>query len=393
MKLDNFNSVYSLIFVFCIITSTQGVVLSQSIENSIEHVEIFYEKDMYAGWPANHGIWIWENEILVGFAKGFHKDLGQEYHSIDRDRTEKHLLARSLDGGQTWIIEDPAQKIGVFVGGFYQGIMRNDVRPQILRVCTEGINFQHSDFALSARMNNIHTGNSRFWYSYDRGHNWHGPCKIPNFGAQGTAARTDYIIDGDNHAMLFLTAAKSNGREGRPFVIETRDGGQEWNFKSWIGPEPEGFSIMPASVRLPENEILVTVRRRESEKRFISAYISRNNGQTWSHLGNPVEDVGIGNPPAMIKMDDGRVALAYAYRSDRGSRLGLKISSDDGLTWGDEITLRENDGADRDVGYARMVQRLDGKLVIIYYWNHALSDDNNPFRYIAATIIDPANLS
>jgi hypothetical protein len=36
-----------------------------------------------------------------------------------------------------------------------------------------------------------------------------------------------------------------------------------------------------------------------------------------------------------------------------------------------------------------MVQRPDGNLVIIYYWNNALQPDTDPYRYIAATIVDP----
>ena len=35
----------------------------------------------------------------------------------------------------------------------------------------------------------------------------------------GIAARTDYIVNGRNDCMLFLTAAKPNGEEGRPSVL------------------------------------------------------------------------------------------------------------------------------------------------------------------------------
>ena len=51
-----------------------------------------------------------------------YKDLGAERHNIDGEKPELHLLARSLDGGE-----------------------------------------------------------SLFWYSYDRGHNWEGPSKLPDF--------------------------------------------------------------------------------------------------------------------------------------------------------------------------------------------------------------------
>jgi len=82
--------------------------------------------------------------------------------------------------------------------------------------------------------------------------------------------------------------------------------------------------------------------------------------------------------------------LAYIVRKNDGdgSRVCVKFSSDEGQTWGDEIVLRQ-DGATSDAGYPRMVQRSDGKLVLVYYWNNALQDDAPPYRYIGATIFDP----
>ncbi|HRR57114.1 MAG TPA: hypothetical protein P5057_09100, partial [Acidobacteriota bacterium] len=65
---------------------------------SVEHVVIYHEPGMFGGWPANHGIWIWGDEILVGFSKGYYKNLGDRHH-IDREKPEHHMLARSLDGG------------------------------------------------------------------------------------------------------------------------------------------------------------------------------------------------------------------------------------------------------------------------------------------------------
>lgn len=166
--------------------------------------------------------------------------------------------------------------------------------------------------------------------------------------------------------------------------VRTTDGGQNWNFVSWIGPEPEGFSIMPASVRLSESEILVTVRRREGPKRWISAYLSKDNGQTWEFLSDPAPDAGAGNPPAMIRLRDGRICLIYGYRAKPFSILA-KLSSDGGRTWSKDIVLRD-DGASTDVGYPRVVQRPDGKVVTVYYFTDKKS---GPERYIGATIWDP----
>ena len=70
----------------------------------VKNVTVCLEEGRYGGWPANHGIWNWGNEILVGFELGYFK-ASEERHAIDRTRFREHLLARSLDGGRSWYID------------------------------------------------------------------------------------------------------------------------------------------------------------------------------------------------------------------------------------------------------------------------------------------------
>ena len=130
---------------------------------AVEHVKVYHEPGMYGGWPANHGIWIWGNEILVGFSKGYYKDLGI-YHHIDREKPEYHMLARSLDSGETWTIEDPGAK-GELVteGGFLHGVPRPDVAIPEMKDPEGGIDFTHPDFAMAVRTNS--TGAGRWVYT------------------------------------------------------------------------------------------------------------------------------------------------------------------------------------------------------------------------------------
>jgi len=382
--------IIALLYFFCTLS-----LHAQLAQESVKHVKVFYEEGMFGGWPANHGIWNWGDEILVGFSKGQYKDLGPDRHNFDKENPELHVLARSLDGGETWKLEDPGARDGDLVvpdNGSYHGLIRKDVKAP-KPIPAQQINFTHPNLAFTVRMTDHHGAESRIWYSYDRGKDWNGPFSLPNFGTPGIGARTDYIIDGKKECILFLTAAKDNGKEGRVMCVKTTDGGMNWDFVSWIGPEPDGFSIMPASVRISDTEILVTTRRREESGRFIDAYLSQDNGLTWNLLPNPVENCGQGNPPAMVKMKDGRICLIYGYRAleedinnkrDK-SEIRAKISADNGKTWSQDYVLRD-DGSGKDLGYPRVVQRADGKIVALYYF---MDKQTGPERYIAATIWDP----
>ena len=327
------------------------------------HLKVYYEEGRFAGWPANGGVWQWGDEILVGFSRGWLGDPeGETSHLIDRSRPTQRMLARSLDGGETWeVLEAP------FPGG--------DARR-----FPADISFTDPGFALAAH-------GSVFYTSLDKGHTWHGPWQLPVSETIELRARTDYQVLGEKDLMLFLTAQKTDGHEGRPFCARTRTGGEHWNQFAWIGPEPESrFSIMPSSVRLPNGDFLVATRRRDDAVRdnhnTIELYRSQDGGMSWQLLCVPVPENGdrSGNPPSMVRLDDGRLVITYANRTAPYTVRAV-FSEDDGATWSAEHIVRTNGGG-WDMGYTRSVQRPDGKLVTIYYYH----DTPNGERYIAATI-------
>lgn len=359
-----------------------AIACAQTPSIPVENVIVYKEAGRYAGWPANHGIWSWGYEILAGFESGVFR-YGERMHAIDYAKPQEHLLARSLDGGKTWKIEK-AQELIPPPGSKMAGVPAEEGGRAPVDF-TGSIDFKKPNFVMTWRMTDIDVGPSRFCYSYDRGKTWEGPFKAPDFGTKGIAARTDYLIDGKKEATVFLTAAKTNGREGRVFCARTKDGGKTWQQVGWVHPEPEGYGIMPSSVRVNKNSILTAVRRQEKGQTFIELYRSDDNGAQWKLVSvvTPRSTANSGNPPSMLRLKDGRLCVTYGHR-EAPYGIRARISRDDGATWEDEIILR-TDGGDRDLGYPRTVQRPDGKLLTVYYYNDAPDKE----RYIAAAIWDP----
>ncbi len=359
-------------------------VSAEDANPKIQHTVVYKEEGRFAGWPANHGMWIWGDEILVGFSRGYYKDRGP-YHHINKEKGEEFLLARSHDGGLSWSVEEPQPK-GALMGtaGMRHGLLPPGASEERLSDLREKIDFTHPNFAMTVRMQNKDAGVSRLYYSYDRGKSWKGPYRLPLFGQKGVMGRTDYIVDGPESCMLFLTASKSDGLEGRVFAARTTDGGLTWKFLSYIGPEPRGYSIMPSTARLSPTDLVTTIRRLDAPKSWIDAFASHDNGGTWSFLSQPEPDTGEGNPPALLRLGDGRLSLIYGNRA-KPFGMRARLSSDQGKSWSEAIVLR-NDGGGRDIGYPRAVIRPDGKIVAVYYYH----DQTSPTRYLAATIWDPS---
>jgi hypothetical protein len=348
--------------------------LTAALSAAPRHVTVYKEAGRFGGWPANHGIWSWGNEILVGFSAAWFQLKTPDRHQYDNTKPEEPRLARSLDGGETWTVEAPPSLLPPEQGG----------APE--RDLDQPMDFTAPGFAMTLRFVDANRGPSRLWYTVDRGKTWRGAFRFPLLGQPAVMARTDYIVNGPGDAMVFLTAAKRNGREGRVFCARTTDGGMHWQFVSYLGDEPAGFSIMPSTVRLSPTKLLTATRvKQDQDRSWIDLYASDDNGTHWTLLKPPAPFAGAfsGNPPSLIRLRDGRLCLTYGFRSPPYS-IRARFSRDKGHTWSAETILRD-DAAAWDNGYVRTAQRPDGKIVTVYYF----PEQPHTERSIQATIWDP----
>ncbi len=364
--MKNLSVLLLLLALFSVSSWAQKPVVEQN-------VTVFKEKNRFAGWPANYGIWSWGNEIVTGFTLGYHDDdPKQTSHPIKDPSTTRQV--RSIDGGKTWKVEKPS-------------FLDENEKEKEATACPDNINFTHPDFAFKFRHFSKSEG---FYYSTDRCKTWNGPFTIPLFGRKGLLTRTDYIINGKHDMFVFITSEKDNGKEGWPFCARTTDGGKTWQHVGWIGEQPPvdsyGYAIMPSTVRLGNGALLSAIRRGgifDGNKRWwLEGFLSPDDGKSWYMLKELYIN-NSGNPASMITLQDGRIVITYGWRhAPYGIR--ARISEDQGQTWGTEIILRK-DGDSWDIGYPRTIQRADGKIVTVYYYKDASSKE----RYISATIWDP----
>lgn len=348
-----------------------------------ERVTVAAEPWRFMGWPANNGCWWWDQgrEMLVGFEEGAWED--RPGHKIAAYQIKR--LARSLDGGRSWRVETPEPFVGREEPPLYP---------------SRGIRFDHPDLALRVAVDGSAEARDRigrFFVSYDRGRRWQGPWRFAGLAEAGRLAglrmtsRTDYVVTGRDSALIVMSAqdprlGEFSDRLDKTFVAGTVDGGRSFQFLSWVVPWSDPYrAVMPSTVRL-EGDLLVTALRRRNPRDaeasdWVDAYRSADRGASWSPLG-PIGRTGTGNgnPPSLARLADGRIACAYGNRS-LGQML-VRVSLDQGRSWGEEIPIREIRFT-RDFGYPRIVPNHLGELVVIYY----LATETKPHSHIEAAIL------
>jgi hypothetical protein len=342
----------------------------------LKHGIVYHSPGRFAGWPANGALWQWGEELLILHSEATYH-FYPDQHSYDRSKPGYQFFSRSRDGGKTW----ESGPTDVFKRGEAVAL-------------EEPMGFSNPDFAFRSR-------DDRFWYSDNRGRDWKGPFAFPDFGLEhNLTSRTDYLVDDEDTLLVFLSVKEPSvqaGLQDRAFSARTNDGGRSWEFQAWMTGYPYGVrSVMPSTVRLEGHRLLSVVRRRvdahEDEDlgrldlNFIEAEISESNGRSWrkqSTVAFTDPSHHNGNPPALVRLPDGRVAVMYGYR---GTPYGIraKVSSDEGRTWGHEIILRD-DGLTYDLGYPKAVLMPDGQIFVCYY----IATPDHREQHIAYTIWKP----
>jgi hypothetical protein len=352
----------------------------------LARVTVAAEPGRFLAWPANNGIWSWDGgrELLVGFHDGPWQE--KEGHKVGHPQVQR--LARSLDGGRSWHQETPSPYVG------REGAPMPLLKP---------ILFDDPDLAIRVVADGTGTPQDRlgrFFVSHNRGRSWEGPFRFaglegaPELRGLILTSRTSVRVTGAASAQFLLSArdprlGRHSKRLDKTFVAETRDGGRSFAFVSWVVPWSDpNRAVMPSLVDLGDGRLVVALRRRdprapEDAPSWIDAYASGDGGRRWRFLSR-VGQTGAhnGNPAALVRLRDGRLAATYANRSQRA--MVLRLSDDEGRSWGPPLLLRANP-SNLDMGYPQMAVNERGELVVIYY----LATAERPHSFLEATVVKP----
>ena len=334
-----------------------------------KHRVVAQEPDSYAGWPANHGAWQRGDEFLVGFMRG--KYGTGSFHDIT-EPFEK-MLARSIDGGNTWKLETPNVDFECVESIKVTNPPSFNPKYDIIRVCG-----RYDTGGEYCRQE------GGFYLSRDFGVTWEGP-----FAFKGL----EQVFGGSNH-----NTSRTRVVDGRIYLSAAKDmsWGSDWVFEASFHLETDTFymkdiickdnhrAVMPDVVQLGDRRVCV-MRRKGRGRNWIDCFAS-DKGGPWRQLpAMGVTDTGWwnGNPAALAEVN-GRLVCVYGHRGVKA--ICAKASDDGGMTWLGPVILRKSH--DRDLGYPQLFKRSDGQLVCVYY----ISPSPGEPQCIMSTTFDPAKI-
>lgn len=363
----------------------------------MEHVVVYRSDEHFCGWPFNGGFWQFaDGELAAGFMmcpSNYSTPEGVAHQNVDIGEAQ-HVIIRSFDGGRTW----PKDSLStVFRRAEIDEKVRNT--SWIPKRSEQAYDPTADGFCVIAGYG-IPPEELRdrlyVLVSTDRGRTWNDPVRAPACGFFSIYGRPSTIVRPDGMLLLFGhgsrlnapggTAAITNAeKEAIPLVFGSRNGGLTWGLISEITQTPAmPMGIMPYPLLLKDGRILAAVRRQyNGYNTYTQVYESRDGARSWRLLSRTND---WGAPASLTELPDGRLVCVYGYRQPPWG-VRATVSTDGGLTWGEEIVLRD-DGGSWDLGYPRTLLRPDGKLVTVYYFNtrtDAIQQDGG-VRHIAATI-------
>ncbi|MDN3508401.1 MAG: exo-alpha-sialidase, partial [Simkaniaceae bacterium] len=196
--------------------------------------------------------------------------------------------------------------------------------------------------------------------SKDGGKSWGVEQELPA-GVIGPAKNRPLLM---NDGRLLCGSSIETWQRWGCYIDTTDDLGKSWKKSAPINVESNLFGIIqPALFQTKQGHIKLFARSREMSE--ICTAHSEDGGVSWS----PARKTGLPNPNSSIdvlKMNDGRVLLAYNDTKKGRTPLVLAVSSDEGESFDKVFTLEMGAG---EFSYPCLLETADHMIHVSYTWN------------------------
>ncbi len=186
---------------------------------------------------------------------------------------------------------------------------------------------------------------------------------------------TEFIPFGDifpaaDGSLRVLAYARSMDKTvNKVSMFKSEDEGRNWQWLSFIsdaeGPTAFTGGHIETAFFHNGNGHWVAAARRWKTGQAMDLFESEDDGKSWKMVGNLTDDSQ--HPGHITSLQDGRLLLTYGNRKVGQRGVAVKVSLDQGRTWGEELIIIDDLDFGQDCGYPTSVQLDNGNIMTLYY--------------------------
>ena len=177
------------------------------------------------------------------------------------------------------------------------------------------------------------------------------------------------ILPGNDGSLRVLAYAQSIDKKiNKVSMFRSTDDGKTWR---WLSHVSDGHKVKESIDGHNETAFLhlgggkwIAAARRWRGGQALDLIRSDDDGKTWRYDQALTESNQ--HPAHLLRLNNGHLLLTYGNRISGQFGVAVKISQDEGKTWGEEFLVID-DLTSGDSGYPASVQLPDGKIMTAYY--------------------------